>query len=209
MNNQTNTTEKVFLSIQEAKKQGNNTTNQEIKRKFISNHVYANVNQMTEYILNKGFEDRNAPFSFDDVENFYIYPEWNKNLQGEDLYFEGGNDTDKKEFLKEFERLEEESQSLFDSEGISEETHERNLQLIEDAKSEFENLETESQEVFEWWLVSDYLCKKLSRKGYVVIADENIWGRTTTGQAILLDYVITEICAEMEILEGQQNSWAN
>lgn len=207
MENQTTTTEKAFLSIQEAKKEGNSTTNQQIKQKFIQQHVYANVNETTEYIINKGYEDRDAPFNFDDVTNFYIYPEWNKDLQGENLYFEGGTEDDKEEFLNEFIRLEGESENLFNEGKISEETHERNLSLIDDAKSEFEDLETEPQDVFEWWIVSDYLCNKLEQKGCVVIEDHNIWGRTTTGQAILLDYVITEICAEMQILEGQQNSW--
>ena len=34
-----------------------------------------------------------------------------------------------------------------------------------------------------------------------------VWGRATTGQAILLDGVISEICSDMEILEGQANEW--
>jgi len=81
---------------------------------------------------------------------------------------------------------------------------------IEDEIKELEDLESETQEVFEWWAVSNYLFDKLREMGYVVIDTGSckVWGRTTTGQAILLDYVITKICAEMEILEGQANSWA-
>ena len=66
------------------------------------------------------------------------------------------------------------------------------------------------QEIFEWWIVSKYLYRKLKEKDEPVLEWGNnyYWGRTTTGQAILLDRVISEICGEMEILEGQRYSWA-
>jgi hypothetical protein len=139
--------ENQFITIEQAKKEGNSNTNQSIKSQFIERHVYANVNSLVEYIIQKGFEDSNAPFTIDDIENIYIENE--------------------------------------------------------------ETGESEMQEVFQWFIVSDYLAEKLKEKGEPIINDENIWGRGTCGQAILLDYVITEICAEMQILENQENSWAN
>ena len=143
----TNQTElSQFLTIEQAKKEGNNTTNQSIKANFIQQHVYANISSLVDYIINKGFEDTNAPFTLEDIENLFVPSEENE----EDY---------------------------------------------------------DQQEVFEWWMVSSYLCEKLKEKGCPIIDNENIWGRTTTGQAILLDYVITEICAEMEILQGQKYSW--
>ena len=53
-------------------------------------------------------------------------------------------------------------------------------------------------EVFEWWAVSDYLAKKLLSKGELIIESGllNIWGRTTTGQSITMDYTIREIYKE-------------
>jgi hypothetical protein len=57
----------------------------------------------------------------------------------------------------------------------------------------------EYPEIFEYWLVSDYLLNKLRDKGEVVLEDYhglNIWGRCTTGQAILLDNVIEDIYTE-------------
>ena len=142
----TNQTElSQFLTIEQAKKEGNNTTNQSIKANFIQQHVYANVNSLVEYIINKSSEDTNAPFTIEDIENFYFEDE--------------------------------------------------------------ETGESEMQEVFQWVIVSEYLADKLSEKGEPIIRDENIWGRGTFGQAILLDHVITEICAEMEILQGQKYSW--
>ena len=66
---------------------------------------------------------------------------------------------------------------------------------------EIENLYAGSyiQEIYEWWVVSDWLVKKLQERGEPIL--ENIygtwWGRTTTGQAILLDAVIEDIYEEL------------
>jgi hypothetical protein len=73
-----------------------------------------------------------------------------------------------------------------------------------------QELEYNPQEVFEWWIVTEFLYKHLQKRGYVVLEWGNncYWGRCTTGQAILLDRVISDICEEMEILDGQKYSWA-
>ena len=70
--------------------------------------------------------------------------------------------------------------------------------------------DNEPQEIFEWWIVTEYLYKKLKEKGCPVLEWGNnyYWGRCTTGQAIMLDSVISGICSDMEILEGQKYSWA-
>src|SRR5215469_1983717 len=55
------------------------------------------------------------------------------------------------------------------------------------------------QEIFEWWLISPWLGKKLLMEGDPVI-DNGYgvwWGRTTTGQAISLDYIIEKIFDEV------------
>jgi hypothetical protein len=200
------------LTIEQAIRNGNDGQNQDIKSRFVGQHVYANVNTLVEYIISKGFEDSEAPFSLDDVENYYSFPEWSAKVQGETLEFDGGTQEAKDEFLENFERLENESQELLDNEEISEETHERNLELIQEAKESFEESteESEPSEIFEWWAVSEFLYRKLKEQGYCVLDAGScyVWGRCTTGQAILLDGVITRICADMGILEGQSNSWA-
>lgn len=55
------------------------------------------------------------------------------------------------------------------------------------------------EEALEFWIVSDYLAKKLSEKGELVteIFDFHIWGRTTSGQAIVLDSVMQEIAESL------------
>ena len=71
------------------------------------------------------------------------------------------------------------------------------------------DLGSQPQEIFEWWIISEFLYRKLKNRGYPVLAwgNNHYWGRCTTGQAILLDWVISDICKEMEILEGQKYSW--
>lgn len=66
-------------------------------------------------------------------------------------------------------------------------------------------------EIFEHLIVTDWLADKLENHGEKVLKDffgMTIWCRPTTGQAILLDHVISEICAEEEILEGQKYDWS-
>lgn len=54
-------------------------------------------------------------------------------------------------------------------------------------------------EAYEHWIVSDWLATKLEEHGEMVIRDFmglTIWGRPTTGQAIYIDCVISEIALE-------------
>ena len=69
----------------------------------------------------------------------------------------------------------------------------------------------DEREAYEHWLVDRWFGARLLDHREMVIFDflglECIWGRTCTGQAILLDHVIGEIAEEMEILEGQKYEW--
>lgn len=186
-----------LISKQEALKNANSTINQDIKSQFIGKHVYANVGTMVENILKYDSEGGEAIFSYDDIENLYSYPEHTIYIADRVLSFEGGSEEDLNTFKKEFEALKEELEDFYQYE-----------EQFEDAVIELESLEAESQEIFEWWIVSNYLIEKLAALGHPVLKHENIWGRCTTGQAILLDYAISQICAEMDILDGQSNSWA-
>ena len=71
------------------------------------------------------------------------------------------------------------------------------------------DIESEKQKIFEWWIVSQWFYEKLKDIGEPVIEWGNnyYWGRCCTGQAILLDSVISYIAEGMEILEGQSNEW--
>lgn len=60
--------------------------------------------------------------------------------------------------------------------------------------------DTEPQEVYEWWAVSSWLADRLAEHDEVLHRDLYgliVWGRCTTGQAILLDGVIVAITREL------------
>lgn len=87
------------------------------------------------------------------------------------------------------------------------------MPLLEDVENLVvytDEAEEEQQEIYEWWIVSEFLHRKLKEYNEPILEWGNnyYWGRTTTGQAILLDSVISSIAEEMEILEGQKYSWA-
>lgn len=61
------------------------------------------------------------------------------------------------------------------------------------------SIEEHYPEVCEHWLVSDWLAGELSARGEVVFDGLDpmpVWGRQTTGQAILLDGVIRDIVTD-------------
>lgn len=60
-------------------------------------------------------------------------------------------------------------------------------------------LEPEYGEIYEHWIVSNWLGRKLTEHGQVVeeFMGMTIWGRQTTGQMISIDWVIEQICKEM------------
>ena len=71
-------------------------------------------------------------------------------------------------------------------------------ELIDEGYSE-EDIEKgnadDMKEIYEWWVVSDWLERKLKERGEPILTNDygSWWGRCSTGQAIFLDYVIEEI----------------
>lgn len=61
-----------------------------------------------------------------------------------------------------------------------------------------EDCETEPREVFEWWLVDGFMYEDLKASGQPVFeyGCNKIWGRCTTGQAIICDYQIQKLFKE-------------
>jgi hypothetical protein len=60
------------------------------------------------------------------------------------------------------------------------------------------NAEPEPQEIYEWWLVSNWLARKLEAKGEPILEAYGCvwWGRCMTGQSMMKDDVIREIYKE-------------
>lgn len=192
--------QKTFLTNEQALKDSNSTANQHIKGKFVEREVMACVTSLVEYVLRQ--DDRDAPFSMDDVENYYTYPEY----YGTYADFDGGTEEQRDAEVERLRELQEE----YDSDKPNKKK-EKIYDAIRDEIAELENLDSEPQEVLEWWLVTKWLYQKLKAQGEVVIDGGWLyyWGRCCSGQAILLDGVISHICADMGILDGQEHSWAD
>jgi hypothetical protein len=74
-------------------------------------------------------------------------------------------------------------------------TEEEKQHIIE----EWRDSGNDIKEVLEWWLISEWLHDKLNEKLEPVFTPNDFnyfWGRTCSGQAICLDYVIQEIAYE-------------
>lgn len=166
---------------------------QEVADNLFKNEVYVCVSSWAEESFKREL------FSYDDIENFYSYPEWSGKVCGEDLYFEGGSDDLRNEFLEKLDEIEADSQSLFDDGKISSATHDRNCESVSAAKDEVNDLETEPQEIYEWWIVSRFLAKDLVNQGAPILDNDYgvFWGRTTTGQSISMDGVIHQIAKNL------------
>ena len=104
-----------------------------------------------------------------------------------------------------YELDEEETQGLLDNYDV---------ESIEDLDPEEVcsdlNLEYDYADILEYWIVTNWLGEKLKKHGENVaeFLGFTIWGRQTSGQAILLDDVISRIAYDMGILEGQERDWS-
>lgn len=60
-------------------------------------------------------------------------------------------------------------------------------------------IECDATEALEFWIVSDWLATKLQEQDELIgeITGFNIWGRTCSGQAISMDYVIENIARKL------------
>jgi len=178
----------------------NSTKNQEIKGKFVDQHVYACVTTLMDYVLLRSCTDNDAPLTFEDLSDSLYY----EDQQGQ-TYTELEREVQLAEWQEEKIGLEDQSRDhLVNPEGLNARLKELDqlIDTLEDATEQY-------TEIFEWWIVTSYLAGKLENKSQTILRDglNNYWGRCTTGQSILLDNVISEICYSMGIMEGQQNAW--
>lgn len=196
----------------------NSTMNQKIMEQFVSHHVRACVTSMVEYILDTADLQNDPPFTIDDIE---VVKTIRCPKCGEFTAFEPivVQDTDLTvEFDPEIPGL-----------GYCCPVCEYPYDNAEDARAccmgmdayrcpncgklvpETDYLDEVSQHVnsiMEWWLVSSTFCDKLAEYGEAVIPSEALWGRQTSGQAIHMDGIISKICKDLEILEGQKYDWS-
>lgn len=140
-----------------------------VAEKIVRDDIYCNVDSFVRYILQKSYEDGNAPISYDDLEN-----------ETPDFY--GMTKKELRAILSE-----EHGWDSNDWMGMSQ------GDLASACQDNYE-----AGEVYEYWAISDWLYNKLKDRGQIVIdAYPQIWGRQTTGQAIVLDDVIRSIAKDI------------
>lgn len=156
--------------------------------KIVEQHVFANANPFVYPMIKAGVETACYMFDLDEDEYFSLFEsqdyeqavrDWIDDLDDladvrADAWIEG--EYTKEDLIKELE-----------SEGD-----------WEDFANEY-NIEPYTREVFEHWIVSDWLARQLESQGETVVdfgAGCRVWCRTTTGQAISMDYVIQKIAEE-------------
>jgi len=171
----------------------NSTKNQRIKSKFVEREVIYCVSMLVSELLRM---DNNNEY-YEEILDICSQPDYEAAVEyADDLHVMYSN------YLAGYVwvyRVDHSISEPFDTE----------LEAYQDCVYE-NDLEYDYIEAYEHWIVSDYLAKKLEEQGEMVTYDLfglTVWGRCTTGQAILLDYVISRICEDMEILEGQKHEW--
>lgn len=179
-------------------KEHNSTRNQEIKGAFVSREVYYCQSYLVEELFKK------ESVSYEDVSNWWEYTVC---LSDGEVCL---SENEKEEMI---EALEEKLSELDDEScGLNGDV----LNLVEKKMSEvnddihaLNNCDASPAEIYEWWLISDWLADKIESNGGCILRELGCtwWGRQTTGQAILLDGMISRICEDMEILEGQPSEW--
>ena len=212
----------------------NSVKNQAIKGKLVQREIHCNVNSVVEYILNNS-ENSDAPFSWDDVENL-ISPKRVKENQYRYIIDDSEEETFSARFVsidedeaesdtgliideKEYARLKEGGNDPESGLDVAiTYLHEKGNFMGFTSTSSFEVIEEdddiiyeegEVNEIYEWWAVSSWFAGRLKEYGEPILDCGSFmsWGRCTSGEAILLDSVISSIALDMQILEGQPNEW--
>jgi len=154
----------------------NSPNNQALKRDFVHNEVYTCISDMAQYLFDY---DGEKYASYDDFSNTYEIkcPHC-------------------------LERLGDWDELLDFDEDTMQETH-LCPYCYKDIPDE---PDSEPVEILEYYLVSPWLGVRLRQNGECVLPRYGawIWGRQCSGQAILLDRVISVICNDLDLLVEEE-----
>lgn len=164
---------------------------QQVAHEMLNAHPIENMSMIMDYILSKSWDDPDTPYAWDsdvqnlrpDVDSMDIEEceEWIKDNMGD------GEGPQREEYMGEDE---DEEDPELDEDGYLE------------ALQEYIRDNAEDAEVFEWYSVDSWLVNQLEQRGEVVIDGFNaFWGRTCTGQSVVLDCVIQDIAEEWKKIQ--------
>jgi hypothetical protein len=159
----------------------NDSQRQVLAERLLKDHPIRLQNQLVEYVLQKSFEDMEAPFSFDDITN-YAYTGF------VDLSSESNLELTESERNEKLDELQDLICDL-DDETEQYDVIANDIELLE-------NMDFETQpEIYQWFSCDDYLIYKLEKHGQCTL-DREFWGRQCCGQSVVLDYIIQLIAFE-------------
>ena len=167
----------------------NTENNQKVLSKLVGREVIQNVSYLVDHFMKNPDALNGSDYSYDDLLELAQVPDYDQSIENwrYDLT---------QEELEEF---------CQDNDIYSLDEH------IEDIGAEDfcaeHNIDLHYREALEFWAMSEHMGRRLLEHGEAVLElfGLTIWGRTTSGQAILLDRVIEDIGRDMEILHGQAN----
>lgn len=194
--------------------------NEKICRLFTEREVLAEVTEMVEYIFDSGTMENCPPFTVDDVE-----------MEAEVVCPDCGAEA---ESLVRHLIDAEEVEPIFDPNGLADEQFLCPVcmtphPVMEDAKqccaglevykctecdkiissTQYDEMtEVDTGHIFHWHLVTPWLMEKLRSAGEPVISNPPLWGRRRVSKDPWNEWVIEEVCSELEILEGQKHDWS-
>lgn len=165
----------------------NSCVNQEIKREFVYREVYACITDMAEHLFDYDGEKYAA---YDEFENYGVE---NRCPHCREIVEEDYDDLESEEEIAE-------------GAWVSTATFHRCPHCNED----IDWFDEEWPEIYEYWLVSPWLGEKLKAHDQIVLERHGawVWGRQCSGQAILLDGVISRICKELGMLKEDEEASA-
>lgn len=185
-------TVKSLTDLTEGQKQG-------MAEHFLSKVTVYCQNDIVEYILLKSYDDSEAPFNFDDMEN-YDYTGDIK-ISGQWYTLTASEAGEKREFYKHL--LEKAENYLEIAKTIySDDSHkvicklEEKVGYFESFINDLERFEPENAPEIMQWFFAPELCYHLAKRGEIVL-NGVYWGRQSYGQAVCLDRVIQEIAFDL------------
>lgn len=195
-----------------------NERNRQVKKRFLQREVFTEATRTIEFILEKSLSDFESPIRWEyemDRPTIASCP-----FCGEVLDLEETDTMDPDITISYDETAEEDERYLCPVclSGYATEMdartccHHKGIYIcdhchtaVSDEDVDYTN---EVGDPKEWWLVTDWLAKKLADKNQLVIESEDgvyAWGRMIDAGELIDDEVIDGICHDLELYEGQKN----
>lgn len=162
-------------------------------KQWINDCVQCCVSSEWDYILKKSYEDRDAPFSYEDVDLF------DSDSAIETLVNDFEDEDKKEDFVllaNDPDTYNRRVKTRNDFDMFLKSLDKDEVKIVYEDLG-YEPCETEI-EIYEWWIITDPLAYQLENQGEVIL--NGAWGRCTSGQSITLDYEC--IKAFLAYLEG-------